>query len=272
MSLRAALAASLQEEQEAQNNQRQGAAKEVTEAAEAAEAEAGGGGPAGDGAAREDAKKKKKKSTTKKKKKGVTDFAQHAVPAPRSAFVLFAAKTHGAMREAAGGLGGMTKRMKKTWRARTEKERSAGRKREAADRKRFDRTRLDKKTGEAAKLTFAQLRKAFVFPQGLELLEKEIANTVSLWDGGYNEACEACGKGGNVMLCEACNLVYHRKCLKIKALPEQDVPSPGVSWCLLSSSTVFVFRCRAAWLAIMPQAPMPGHTHTSTLKTKALTE
>ena len=79
------------------------------------------------------------------------------------------------------------------------------------------------------KLTFAQLLGTFLFPQGLEVSEKEIANTIDLWNDDHNEVCEACGRGGSVILCEACNLAYHPKCLKIKEVGDEGWLCPECS-------------------------------------------
>ena len=107
-----------------------------------------------------DEKEKKKKKKKKKRRAAVevTDFASTRclLLARRSCSSRQRPTGHA---EAAGGLEGMTKMMRAKWRKLTEKQRATAKKREAADRKRFDKWRLDKKTGEAAKLTFAQLYK-----------------------------------------------------------------------------------------------------------------
>lgn len=155
--------------------------------------------------------KRKKKQASKASKPKVKKKEQpvHPIPAPKSAFVIYAGATHVKAREAAG-LKGMTEFICTRWSKLTKNQRNAFTKKEASDKKRFE-----KQQEKNLKLSFNQLIKTFLFPQGLEILEQEVEKTISTWNGGHNDSCEACGLGGDILLCEACNLTYHPKCLNI---------------------------------------------------------
>ncbi len=43
----------------------------------------------------------------------------------------------------------------------------------------------------------------------------------------HNEACETCGMGGEILLCDGCNLVYHLECLNP---PLKEAPPDDVKW------------------------------------------
>ena len=52
---------------------------------------------------------------------------------------------------------------------------------------------------------------------------------MKIWVNRHNDLCEVCNKGGNVMCCSFCNLVYHPHCLlpKLDKVPEQEWACPA---------------------------------------------
>ena len=63
-------------------------------------------------------------------------------------------------------------------------------------------------------ITYTEKAGLFLFPQGMELLESDVEKTISVWKYDHNSLCEKCGQGGEVLLCEGCNLSYHPTCLQ----------------------------------------------------------
>lgn len=47
-------------------------------------------------------------------------------------------------------------------------------------------------------------------------------NLVKPWTAGHNSRCEVCDLGGEILLCDYCNVVYHLHCLKP---PRAEIPS-----------------------------------------------
>ena len=47
-------------------------------------------------------------------------------------------------------------------------------------------------------------------------------NLVKPWTMGHNDRCEVCDLGGEILLCDYCNVVYHLHCLKP---PREKIPS-----------------------------------------------
>lgn len=48
--------------------------------------------------------------------------------------------------------------------------------------------------------------------QGTEILGEDL-KLVKEWKNDHNTYCELCGKGGELLLCDYCNLSFHPKCL-----------------------------------------------------------
>jgi len=165
-------------------------------------------------------KKPKANKTIKIKKK---EEKIHPIPAPKSAFVIHAAATHEKARDTAG-IQGMTKNICARWGKLTKNQRTTYNKKEGSDQRRFEKSQK-----KNVKMSFNQLYKTFLFPHGLEILEKECEQTINTWDGGHNDSCEACGRGGDLLLCEACNLTYHPKCLSITNIGEEGWLCPECS-------------------------------------------
>ena len=175
-------------------------------------------------------KKTASKATTKTKvikkmkvKVKRIDKPIHPVPAPKSAFVIHAGATHEKAREKSG-LKGMTKNICMRWNKLTKNQKCSYENKEIFDKKRFEKSQRKK-----VQLTFTQLLQTFLFPQGLEILESEVARTIDTWNGGHNDSCEACGRGGDIILCEGCNCTYHPKCLKIKDIAAEGWLCPECS-------------------------------------------
>ena len=63
-------------------------------------------------------------------------------------------------------------------------------------------------------ITYTEKAGLFLFPQGMELLERDVEKTISVWKHDHNSLCEKCGQDGEVLLCEGCNLSYHPTCLQ----------------------------------------------------------
>ena len=49
------------------------------------------------------------------------------------------------------------------------------------------------------------------------------------WSGDSNDRCETCDKGGNVVLCDYCNIVYHAACVAPN-VPAAVVADPDAPW------------------------------------------
>ena len=49
-------------------------------------------------------------------------------------------------------------------------------------------------------------------PQGEEVVGNDL-KLVKVWKNDHNPYCELCGKGGNLLLCDYCNLSFHPSCL-----------------------------------------------------------
>ena len=47
-----------------------------------------------------------------------------------------------------------------------------------------------------------------MFPQGLEILEKDV-EYIGIWQHDHNSLCEKCGLIGELLLCDGCNVAYH---------------------------------------------------------------
>lgn len=56
----------------------------------------------------------------------------------------------------------------------------------------------------------------------------------------HNEVCEVCERGGDLLCCETCTLVFHMKCLrpKLTTLPKKKWSCPH---CILDVSFFFFF-------------------------------
>lgn len=67
-----------------------------------------------------------------------------------------------------------------------------------------------------------------LFGQGYVPAKGE-ANAISPWDeeNGWNEVCEMCGEGGDIMLCDYCNVVWHPTCLRPALQRELEVRGRG---------------------------------------------
>ena len=124
-------------------------------------------------------KKTASKATTKTKvikkmkvKVKRIDKPIHPVPAPKSAFVIHAGATHEKAREKSG-LKGMTKNICMRWNKLTKNQKCSYENKEIFDKKRFEKSQRKK-----VQLTFTQLLQTFLFPQGLEILESEVARTI----------------------------------------------------------------------------------------------
>ena len=51
------------------------------------------------------------------------------------------------------------------------------------------------------------------------------------WNNDHNAYCELCGKGGNLLLCDYCNLSFHPNCLvpPLQTIPEGNWACPECS-------------------------------------------
>lgn len=58
-------------------------------------------------------------------------------------------------------------------------------------------------------------------PQGCEIKGADL-KLVKTWKNDHNTYCELCGKGGNLLLCDYCNLSFHPSCLvpPLLSIPE----------------------------------------------------
>mmetsp|Transcript_35697 Transcript_35697/g.47078 ORF Transcript_35697/g.47078 Transcript_35697/m.47078 type:complete len:525 (-) Transcript_35697:259-1833(-) len=68
-----------------------------------------------------------------------------------------------------------------------------------------------------------------VFPDG-SLISSDGAITETMrWNHDHNSLCEVCGTGGEILLCDFCNLVYHLGCLQppLFTVPEGDWACPS---------------------------------------------
>ena len=48
--------------------------------------------------------------------------------------------------------------------------------------------------------------------QGMEIVGKDV-NLVKVWNNDHNSYCELCNKGGDLLLCDYCNVSLHPTCL-----------------------------------------------------------
>lgn len=80
------------------------------------------------------------------------------------------------------------------------------------------------------------------YGQGSEVKGKD-KTLVPEWDGPHNDVCQMCSKGGNVLLCDYCNLCYHTHCLRppLKEIPEVR-PCPYFHVCAVDGISDLVFR------------------------------
>lgn len=65
-------------------------------------------------------------------------------------------------------------------------------------------------------------RVAFIkHPQGEEIVGDDL-KLIEVWDKGQNKYCELCGQGGNLLLCDYCNLSFHPSCFvpPLKSIPD----------------------------------------------------
>ena len=61
-------------------------------------------------------------------------------------------------------------------------------------------------------------------PQGTEVKGEDM-KLIKPWNNDHNAYCELCGKGGNLLLCDYCNLSFHPHCL---VPPLQTIPEVGL--------------------------------------------
>ena len=65
-------------------------------------------------------------------------------------------------------------------------------------------------------------REAFrKYGQGTEITGSDL-KLVKTWKHDHNSGCELCSKGGNLLLCDYCNLSFHPGCLlpPLKVIPK----------------------------------------------------
>lgn len=69
------------------------------------------------------------------------------------------------------------------------------------------------------------------YPNGTEVPDKYLKRGLKMWNGDYNEICEICDEGGNIILCDFCNLVFHPECLNppMKKIPDGHWACPECS-------------------------------------------
>lgn len=69
------------------------------------------------------------------------------------------------------------------------------------------------------------------YPNGREVSGRFL-EYLELWDGEYNCVCDICQEGGEVLLCEFCNLVFHPTCFYpvMKSVPEGHWACPECSF------------------------------------------
>ena len=55
------------------------------------------------------------------------------------------------------------------------------------------------------------------------------ADPYAKWEHDHNDECEECDKGGDLLLCDFCNVAYHMTCLdpELSAPPDGDWACPG---------------------------------------------
>lgn len=69
------------------------------------------------------------------------------------------------------------------------------------------------------------------YPNGTEVADKYLKRGLKKWNGDYNEVCEICDEGGDILLCDFCNLVFHPECFipPIRKIPEGNWACPECS-------------------------------------------
>ena len=150
---------------------------------------------------------------------------------PRSAFLFYAGQAHLQCLNDGTQLASILTSIYSKWKGLTSTEKNVFDQMAKDDEKRYNL--IEKKD---SLITYTEKEDLFLFPQGMEILEKDVEKTISVWKHDHNSLCEKCGQIGELLLCEGCNLSYHPTCLQptLVNIPDEAWLCPECSEQVLS--------------------------------------